>query len=363
MTTVSRAAVFHAPNQPLELRDVPLPRLADGEALVRVRLSTLCGSDLSTYRGKRSTPVPTILGHEITGEVVEIGGRAAKHDLRGDVLAVGDRVTWSIAAHCGRCFACTHAMPQKCERLFKYGHERLDDAHPLSGGLAEYCHLTADTPVLRLPAGLPDVAACFANCATATVAGALRVGEFRPGESVLILGAGMLGLNAAAMALEAGAGQVIVADVAADRLQAAGRFGATVAVPFEGDGAGMIEQVREHTSNRGADLAIDVSGAPTAMEAAPAAVRTGGRVVMVGAVSPTRPISVDAESIVRRLLTIRGLHNYVPEDLVAAIDFLARAAGNYPFGELIGTQFELKQVDEAFQEALTGRSLRIAVRP
>src|SRR5687768_16483782 len=139
MTSVSRAAVFQGPNQPLELRDVPLPRLAEGEALVRVRLCTLCGSDLSTYRGKRSTPVPTILGHEITGELVELGGRTAKHDLRGDMVAVGHRVTWSIAAHCGSCFACTHAMPQKCERLFKYGHERLDDAHPLSGGLAEYC--------------------------------------------------------------------------------------------------------------------------------------------------------------------------------------------------------------------------------
>jgi putative phosphonate catabolism associated alcohol dehydrogenase len=363
MTTVSRAAVFHAPGTSLELRDVPLPRLAEGETLVRVSLCTLCGSDLSTYRGKRSTPVPTILGHEILGEVVEIGGGAAKHDLRGEVVAVGDRITWSIAAHCGGCFACTHDMPQKCERLFKYGHERMNDAHPLSGGLAEYCHLTADTPVLRLPAGLPDAAACFANCATATVAGGLRVGEFRPGESVLILGAGMLGLNAAAMARMAGAGEVIVADVAAERLATAERFGATSVLLFADDGAGFAAEVRERTSKRGADLAIDVSGAPAAMEASLAAVRTGGRVVLVGAVSPTRPLSVDAESVVRRLLTIRGLHNYGPEDLVAAIDFLAQGVAKFPLAELIGTQFELKRVEEAFQEALTGRSLRVAVRP
>jgi len=363
MKSVSRAAVFHAPDQPLELRDVPLPQLAAGEVLVRVRLATLCGSDLSTYRGKRSTPVPTILGHEILGDVVEVGGGAVKRDLRGDVVQVGDRLTWSIAAHCGRCFACTHAMPQKCERLFKYGHERMDAAHPLSGGLAEHCHLTADTPLLKLPAGLPDAAACFANCATATVAGALRVGGFQPGESVLILGAGMLGLNAAAMARAAGAGEVIVADVAADRLATARRFGAGQVLPFAGDGAELVAAVCDGTSKRGADLAIDVSGAPAAMEASLAAVRTGGRVVFVGAVAPTRPLAVNAESVVRRLLTIRGLHNYVPEDLVTAVDFLDSAVATYPLVELVGAEFALERVNDAFQEALSGRSLRVAVRP
>jgi alcohol dehydrogenase len=337
--------------------------LATGELLVRVRLCTLCGSDLSTYRGKRSTAVPTILGHEILGEVVEIGGQAAQVDLLGRRVRVGDRVTWSIASHCGKCFACTHEMPQKCERLFKYGHERLDERHPLSGGLAEYCHLTADTPVLRLPSTLPDEAACFANCATATVAGALRVGELRAGESVLILGAGMLGLNLGAMARMGGAGEVIVADVDAERLKGAERFGATETLCFTGDGAGLVARIRERTSNRGADLIIDVSGAPTAMEAAVKAARTGGRIMLVGAVSPTRPLAIDPEGIVRRLLTIRGLHNYVPADLVTAVEFLELAAATYPFTGLIGRQFGLEAVEEAFQEAISGRSLRIAVRP
>jgi len=173
----------------------------------------------------------------------------------------------------------------------------------------------------------------------------------------------MLGLNAAAMARAAGAGEVIVADVAADRLATARRFGAGQVLPFAGDGAELVAAVCDGTSKRGADLAIDVSGAPAAMEASLAAVRTGGRVVFVGAVAPTRPLAVNAESVVRRLLTIRGLHNYVPEDLVTAVDFLDSAVATYPLVELVGAEFALERVNDAFQEALSGRSLRVAVRP
>jgi alcohol dehydrogenase len=183
------------------------------------------------------------------------------------------------------------------------------------------------------------------------------------GESVLVLGAGMLGLNLSAMARLAGAGKVIVADVDVDRLKAAEQFGATETMCFAGDGNDLVARIRERTSNRGADLAIDVSGSPAAMEAALAAVRTGGRVVLVGAVSPTRPLVVDAEQVVRRLLTIRGLHNYVPADLAAAVRFLERAASKFPFGDLVGCRYGLDEVEKAFQDAISGRSLRIAVRP
>jgi D-arabinose 1-dehydrogenase-like Zn-dependent alcohol dehydrogenase len=99
------------------------------------------------------------------------------------------------------------------------------------------------------------------------------------------------------------------------------------------------------------------------MEAALGLARTGGRVVLVGAVSPTRPLAVDAEAVVRRLLSIRGLHNYVPADLVQAVDFLAQAESIYPLAELIGPQYPLAEADRAFEEAISGRSLRVGVRP
>src|SRR5690606_7982528 len=136
---------------------------------------TLCGSDLHTLQGKRDVPVPTILGHEVVGRVADWGGTAPPVDLVGAPLGHGDRGTWAIAASCGVCFFCLRGIPQKCESLFKYGHEQLAERHLLSGGLATHCHLTKNSAVLQLPEELPDKVASPANCATATVAAALRV--------------------------------------------------------------------------------------------------------------------------------------------------------------------------------------------
>jgi len=360
MINAARAAVFHAAGRPLELRDVAIPELSAGELLVRVRLTTLCGSDLHTHCGSRSTPVPTILGHEIIGDVVAVGGRVAKLDLSGQAVAVGDRITWSIAAHCGSCFYCANGLPQKCEHLFKYGHERLTAEHSLSGGLATHCHLTPSTPVLVLPDQLADEVACLANCATATAAGALRIGELSSCDKVLVFGAGMLGLTMAAMARSAGAKDVIVVDVSRDRLARATRFGAnhTIFAPSALDLPAAVSNV---TGGRGADLALEASGAPEAMESAMSSVRIGGRIVFVGAVRPTRPIAIDGEQIVRRVLTLRGLHNYIPDDLRAAVDFLARSEA--PFADFVSPAFSLSDAEAAFAAARTNGALRTAVKP
>ena len=198
MTNDSLAAVFYASDKPLVLERYELPALGPGEVLVRITCSTLCGSDVHTFTGRRGTPVPTILGHEIMGVVEAVDSDQGVCDYSGRPLEVGDRITWSIAASCGDCFYCDHEVPQKCDHLFKYGHEAIVPAHPLSGGLADYCHLAAGTAILRVPESLPDTVACPANCATATVAAALRLGGVCQGQSVLIQGAGMLGLTAAA---------------------------------------------------------------------------------------------------------------------------------------------------------------------
>jgi alcohol dehydrogenase len=258
---------------------------------------------------------------------------------------------------------CLHDLPQKCERLFKYGHERLTDSRPLSGGLAEYCVLTADTPIVVLPPSLPDAAACIANCATATVVGALRTGGGCRDEHVLILGAGMLGLNAAALCRLRGAAGVYVADVSPARLEQALRFGATACLPFHDDGAALVDDLRERTDGRGVDLVLELSGASAAMASSLRALRIGGRAVFVGAVAPTPPLAIDPEQVVRRLLTIRGLHNYIPADLADAVEFLTAACPQYPFETLVSRPFPLVEVEAAFAEALTGRTLRVAVKP
>ncbi len=355
--------MFTGPDQPLEIQSLPLPELREGEALIRVSCCTLCGSDLHTYQGHRPTPTPTILGHEILGRIEALGPGEPIQDYTGQTARIGDRVTWSIASSCGSCFFCERDLPQKCERLFKYGHQQLIAEHSLSGGLAEYCHLAAGSTLIPLPDGLSDEVACPVNCATATVAAALGVAGSCQDSVVLIQGAGMLGLTACAMARSQGAREVIACDLEPRRLALAQRFGATRCVKVADNVSELRETVEQLTSGRGVDLAIELCGAASAVETGLPLLRTGGRYALVGAVFPGPPFSAAAETIVRRLLTIQGIHNYAPRDLADAVEFLSRCQNEYPFSELVSDSFALNDADEAFHYAISTHSLRVAVRP
>jgi putative phosphonate catabolism associated alcohol dehydrogenase len=363
MESLARACIFDGPGLPLRLERFALPALGPGEVLVRIKSSTLCGSDLHTYEGRRTTPVPTVLGHEVIGTIAEFGRGERAVDLSGRALEVGDRVTWSIAASCGDCFYCARDLPQKCDRLFKYGHERCGAEHTFSGGLADVAHLVTGTSIARVPEDLPDAVACPASCATATVAGALRLAGGCAGESVLIQGAGLLGLTASAMARASGARQIIVCDPDPARRELATRFGADRAIDSGGGGDQLDRVVHGANDGRGVDLALEFSGSSESVEIGLQALRIGGQYILVGAVFPGPAVALDVQQVVRRMLTIRGLHNYAPRDLEAAVAFLAKHHQSFPFGEVIGGPFRLEEAEAAFDHAIEKRPLRVMVVP
>ena len=146
-----KAAVMRAVHAPLEIEEIQINKPAARELLVRTVASGVCHSDLHVIDAALPVPLPTVLGHEILGRIVALPDDETVRDFRGDPLKIGDRITWATAASCGACFFCCRGVPQKCEHLFKYGHERLTDEHPLSGGLADYCHLTSGTAVFPVP--------------------------------------------------------------------------------------------------------------------------------------------------------------------------------------------------------------------
>ncbi|MEW4568198.1 zinc-binding dehydrogenase [Tautonia sp. JC769] len=360
MTGSSVAAIFHGPGVPLEFREVALPdpdRIG-AAMLVEVVACTLCGSDLHSYHGRRSVPVPTVLGHEILGRIAAFGPEAPRQDADGRPLKVGDRVTWGVVACCGECFSCRHDLPQKCERMVKYGHEAIRPGLELTGGLAGHCVLVPGTAIFLVPEELPDAVACPANCATATVAAALEAAGPIEGNRVLVLGSGMLGLTAAAWARTLGAGEVICCDADARRLDLAEVFGASRTATPET----MAEVVSSATEGRGVDVAIELTGAPEAIEAALPIVRIGGVFVLVGAVCPTRPVAIVPEQIVRRCLTIRGVHNYRPDHLGRALDFLA-SAGAFPFRELVSEWQPLSSLEAALNAPPDPDRPRMGIRP
>ncbi len=364
MKSIGKAMIFDAPDQPLRLAEFELPELAAREALVRVTCSTLCGSDVGTFFGRRPAPTPTILGHEIMGRIEQLSDSEPPTDWTGQSLAIGDRVTWTVAANCGTCFYCKTDIPQKCENLFKYGHEKISEHHPFSGGLAEFCHLAPGTTILKVADSLPDTVVCPVNCATATVAAGFRLtGQSLQGSTVLVVGAGMLGLMSSAMARAKGADEVIVCDVQNDRLEQARQFGATQVFRVGDDPIILEELIAEATEGRGVDLAMDLTGVADAMDITLAHLRIGGACAWIGAVHPSRPVSVNAETIVRRMIKIVGVHNYAPEDLAESLAFIESNVKTYPFEELVSQSFALLDANEAFAAARDSGAYRVAVTP
>ena len=352
------AAVFRGVGRPLDLMSWPIPEPGGREVLVEVVACTLCGSDLHSIHGRRSVPTPSVLGHEILGRVVAFGPEAARVDAAGKVLAEGDRVTWAVVASCGACLQCDRGLPQKCERGFKYGHEPLRPGRELSGGLADHCLLVPGTAIFRIPDGLSDEVACPASCATATVAAALEAAGPISGRSVVVVGAGMLGLTAIAWTRELGAAGVIACDPSDERLALAVAFGATgSATPSR-----LAEVATAATADRGVDVVLEFSGSPDAIEAAWPLLGTGGTLVLVGSVIPTRPVSVVPERIVRGCLTVRGVHNYAPRHLQGALEFLARNP-QYPFGSLVSAWRTLEEIDAIVGSDLAKQALRVGIRP
>jgi putative phosphonate catabolism associated alcohol dehydrogenase len=344
---------------------VPGVRLAPGDALVEVELATVCGSDVETVRGHHPASTPLVLGHEQVGRVIALGRGGAK-TTDGKRVALGERVVWSAAVPCGRCARCRRGVPQQCVSLQKYGHERMRRGWELSGGFATHTHILDGTPLVQVPEHLPAEVLAPASCPTATVAAALEAAAAivpLDGALVVIAGAGMLGLTAAAMATQAGA-KVVVSDPVAERRDTALLFGAVaVADPTAAPGSrsGLPHALTKAGGRASAPaIALEFSGTESAVRSLLAVVDVGGVLVLAGSVSPGPELPVVPDVLVRHLLTIRGVHNYAPRHLEEAVRFLADAGAAYPFAQLVGAVFPLAEVDAALA---SGGFPRVAVRP
>lgn len=345
-----KVVVFNEPGTPLQLREYELRALKPDEALVKITYTTLCGSDLHTFCGIRKEASPTVLGHEITGTLVAFGAAHPQQDLAGNALKLGDNVTWSVFASQA---AAGDEMPQKAQGLFKYGHAQIQGEEVFHGGLGEYCILKKGTGIFKLPKDLPLPIAATINCAVATVAGALRLaGHGVKGKRVLITGMGLLGVNCVAMCKMAQAAEIIVADIDEERLQTALGFGADKALKLY---TGSMPKPA-------VDLVFDMSGSPDAMEFGLGALQVGGQAIWVGAVFKTRDVQVNGEQIIRKMITIKGLHNYNYEDLAQAVQFITGNWHRFPYEKVVEKEFELSDTMEAFEFALANRPLRVGIK-
>lgn len=352
MQTTATVQVFDGPGQPLRLEQWPLPeKLAAGEALVQLALATICGSDLHTIHGRRTEPTPAILGHEGVGRVV----RSARQGL-----GPGDRVTWTIADSCGRCPPCAeHGLPQKCRHLFKYGHASLQDGTGLNGCYASHILLRAGTHIVPLPDEMSDEVAVPANCALATVVNACaRIPDGC--QSAVVQGAGLLGLYACVLLRERGVADIYAVDIQPQRMDKIAAFGA---VPIDGH-PDRYSQARRRIVDahpHGVDAVIEVAGVASLVPEGVALLRVGGTYVFVGMVHPDTQLELTGEQVIRKCLTIAGVHNYAPWHLDEAVALLAATADRYPYAELVSPPLPLAALPEAVALAETQRWPRVAV--
>lgn len=357
-----KLVAFNASGHPLEIKEYTISPLKEGEILVRNRYTTLCGSDIHTYCGVRQEVCPTVLGHEIVGEILEIDKDHPGVDDNGIPLKPGDIVTWSIFSSNPDSVYSLEGIPQKGDNLFKYGHAKITEDNAFHGGLAEYCILRRNTGVLKIPSSIPLSIAATLNCAMATVAAAIRLAGDLKDKNVLVFGMGLLGITCIAMCKEAGASWVGAADISEKRLVDAGRFGADNLSNMQHDAATLPDTLKKRFTKKGVDIVFDMSGSPDAMELGMEVLTIGGTAVWVGAVFNNRKIQIDAEKVIRNLHTIKGIHNYNFEDFKYALNFLEDNWAKYPFSTVVEKEFALLEAEEAFKYAVAEKPLRVGIR-
>lgn len=318
-----RAAIFDGPGA-IRLADVPAPRPAAGEALVRVRAAGLCAGDLYIFTGKNPyVTYPRIGCHEIAGVVEALGPGT-------EGPPPGTRVVVDPFIGCGTCYPCRVGKRNCCANLTIVGVHR-------EGGFADL----VVAPVANLnpvPEGLSDFEAAFAEPVAIGVQGCRR-GGVGAEDTVLVLGAGPIGLALVEVARSRGA-TVYATDLAPERLATAAELGAT---PVEG-GDGLIERVLDLTGGEGMPVVMEATGAPAAMESTIDLVASGGRIVILGLVRKGQGITLPGLDFTRKEVTILGSRASV-DCFPEALDLIASGAIRYPG---IASAFDLSEAPEVF---------------
>jgi L-iditol 2-dehydrogenase len=332
--------------QPLsvELRDVPVPEIGETDVLLRVGAVSVCGSDLHQWRGSHGWHVnyPCILGHEFGGTIARAGKRVAN-------FKEGDRVVSETAA------VIDEASPLTRSGLYNLDPARRGFGYGVDGAMTEYVRVPVRC-LHRIPSTLEfRKAALTEPCCVAYNAVCIN-GRVRPGDNVLVLGPGPIGLLCAMMAKLSGAGRVIVAGLPRDqkRFEAARKVGADVTLD-----SGVVEYIAQLGDHFGVDVAIDASGASVTLQTALQVVRPAGQIVKVG--WGPQPIQFSLDPLVQKNVTIAGSfsHNWpVWERVISMI-----VSGQIDLDPIVSRVSPLTEWHDCFEKMERGEHVKAVLEP
>lgn len=353
-----RAAVCREFGKPLTIEDVTLAPPEAGEVRVRIKACSICHSDLSYAQGIWGGDLPAIYGHEGAGIVEEAGPGVSGY-------AVGDHVLVTLVRHCGECRQCAGQMEVQCE-----GELPLDQREPISGQGGEVlyqgmnCGAFAEEVVVhqsqlqKLPEDMPFDVASLLACGVITGYGAARhAAGVKPGDHVIVIGCGGVGLNSVQGAALAGAASVIAMDLEPEKLEVARSMGATHG--FNPTGKDTVSQVMAITDGRGADHVLVTVGAKPAIDSAQRYLARNGRIVIVGmpavgTQSVYDPVSLAAWG--QRIVGTKMGNTILSQDIPELLKLYAE--GQYQLDTLISGRFTLDQVNEAMDEVRSGKAVK-----
>jgi len=345
----------------LDYAEYALPAPEPGAILMEVTRANVCGSELHIWNGKHPVKKSGGLGHEMVGTVAAIGeGRLT--DNAGEPLKPGDRIVATYFQTCDRCARCLGGQPNLCDNAYEFFGKQPAEAPHFHAAFGTHYYIHPRQHVYKVPDVIPDQVAASANCALSQVTFGIDQIGLQYGETLLIQGAGGLGLNAVAVAKERGA-KVIVIDGATPRLAQAKRFGAdhTVNISELPELDDRVAAVQDLTSGQGPDVAMEVTGVPIAFSEGLRQLRRGGRYLVMGNLSPGASVPFDPGYVTRKALTIKHVDRYEGRYLHRSLGFLAQHLETYPFRDLVDATFTLDGVQEALEQSLARQVTRAAI--
>ncbi len=336
-----KAAVWLG-KEKLVVREVERPSAGPGEALIRVRWTGICGTDLAVYAGKfpRARP-PLIPGHEFSGEIVQV----PQENPSG--LKEGDAVVADPLLPCGACYSCRMGMYNVCENFAIMGVDA-------SGSFTEFVKVKAGNIYLLPPHLSLELAALTEP--TAVALHTVQRSGMRLGDSVVILGGGPIGLLIAELARMGGALPIIISEVSSYRAGLARKLGFEVVVP---DKDQLEKRVRELTRGRGADVVFDAVGLPAVASEFTRISRIGGRIAVVGVYKEQAP--VDLREVCFNELTIIGSRVYRYPDFEKVMDLILKDLDR--LSSIITEKMELDQIGRGMKLLNEGRAMKVLIHP
>jgi Zn-dependent alcohol dehydrogenase len=357
------AALLDAAGAPFRLTTLTLDEPGPHEVRVALAASGVCASDAHSRSGRIPSPLPCVLGHEGAGVVESVGA---------DVTSVvpGDHVALSWMPSCGRCRHCVAGRPVLCSAAAPalLAGTMLDGTVRLHDGDRDVHHysflstfgtstVVPEASAVRIPESVPLASAALAGCAVLTGYGAVvNRARLEPGQSIVVFGAGGVGLSAVMGARLSGAAHIIVVDPVAEKCATAIDFGATAALAPDED---LVARIRSMTGGEGADVAIDAVGAPGILDTAFAATVRGGTIVCVGVPGPEARPSLPGPDLVRseRIVTGSLYGSSRPTvDIPRVLELQQR--GLLPIERLVSRTYRLDEINAAFDDLEAGRLSR-----